>query len=64
MRVDQTNAKRAEQAWFGIKEVVGVLSAAGISLVAVVGFLARSVVKRRRARAAAVAAQQPPTNIP
>jgi hypothetical protein len=64
MRVDQTNAKRAEQAWFGIKEVVGVLSAAGVSLVAVVGFIVRSVVKRRRARAAALAAQRPPTNIP
>jgi len=64
MRVDQTNAKRAEQAWFGIKEVVGVLSAAGVSLVAVVGFVVRSAVKRRRARAAALAAQQPPTNIP
>ncbi len=64
MRVDQTNAKRAEQAWFGIKEVVGVLSAAGVSLVAVVGFIARGFVKRRRARAAALAAQRPPTNIP
>jgi hypothetical protein len=62
MRVDQTNAKRAERAWFGIKEVVGVLGAAGISLVAVIGFIARSVVKRRRARAAAAAAQQPPAN--
>lgn len=64
MAVDQTNAKRAEQAWFGIKEVVGVLGAAGVSLVAVIGFIARSVVKRRRARAAAAAAQQPPTTIP
>ena len=62
--VEQTNAKRAEQAWFGIKEVVGVLGAAGVSLVAVVGFIVRSVVKRRRTRRAASAGQGPPANLP
>jgi hypothetical protein len=59
MTVDRTLAKTAEQAWFGMKEVLAVLSAAGVSLVAVVGFVVRRFVKRRRARAAA----KTPTNV-
>jgi hypothetical protein len=53
LTVDRTLAKTAEQAWFGMKEVLTVLSAAGVSLVAVVGFIVRRHRKRRRARAAA-----------
>ncbi len=52
LTVDRTLAKTAEQAWFGMKEFLTVLSAAGISLVAVVGFIVRRIIKRRRARAA------------
>ena len=44
-----------------MKEILTVLSAAGVSLVAVVGFVVRRFVKRRRARAAAAMA---PINIP
>ena len=47
LTVDRTVAKTAEQAWFGMKEVLTVLSAAGVSLVAVVGFVVRRFVKRR-----------------
>lgn len=60
LQVNQTAAKTAEQAWFGVKEVVGVLSAAGVSLVAVIGFAARWFIKRRRARSAR---EQEPTSI-
>ena len=60
LTVDRTLAKTAEQAWFGMKEVLTVLGAAGVSLVAVVGFVGRWFIKRRRARAAA----KTPTNVP
>ena len=61
LTVDRTLANTAEQAWFGMKEVLTVLGAAGVSLVAVIGFVVRWFVKRRRARAAAAKA---PINIP
>ena len=61
LTVEQTLANTAEQAWFGMKEVLTVLGAAGVSLVAVIGFVVRWFVKRRRARAAAAKA---PINIP
>jgi hypothetical protein len=61
LTVEQTAAKTAERAWFGIKEVVGVLSAAGVSLVAVVGFFVRWLVKRRRR---ARAAEKMPVDVP
>ncbi|HLT09321.1 MAG TPA: hypothetical protein VK028_00765, partial [Micromonosporaceae bacterium] len=50
LQVNQTPRKVASQAWFGIKEIATVLGALGVSVVAVVGFLVRWFIKRRRVR--------------
>ena len=59
LTVRSTAEHTARSAWLGLKEVIGLISAAGVSLAAVVAWVVSRAKRRKRATAAAAAADAP-----